>query len=177
MRRIEGIYISAIFFALLAVPAGTADAQHQDHHAKPQSGKGHHAGVNERGDKAMGFSHKTTTHHFILLRDGGVIAVSANDVKDGKSRDQIREHLSHIAKMFAEGNFSLPMFIHDQNPPGVAVMKEKRKAITYKYEESEAGARVRLTAADKEALAAIHEFLRFQINDHQTGDSLEITRN
>jgi hypothetical protein len=177
MRRFEWIYVSAIILALLVLPVRTAEGQHPDHHARPQAGKEHHGGVNERGDKAMGFSHKTTTHHFILLKEGGVIEVAANDARDGKSRDQIREHLAHIAVMFAEGNFSLPMFIHDQNPPGVDVMKEKKEAITYKYEESEAGARVRLTTADKKALAAIHEFLRFQIKDHQTGDSLEITRN
>src|ERR1044072_5883226 len=33
--------------------------QHQDH-------KDHHANVNERGDKAMGFAHEKTTHHFTL---------------------------------------------------------------------------------------------------------------
>jgi hypothetical protein len=29
---------------------------------------------------------------------------------------------------------------------------------------------------DAQALAAIHRFLRFQIQDHQTGDSLEVQR-
>src|SRR5215831_3644852 len=98
------------FAALHALPFG----QTQDHSS--------HAGVNERGDHAMGFNHLKTTHHFILLKTGGSIEVSANDGKDTASRDQIRQHLSHIAKLFAEGNFDTPMFIHATAPPGVETM-------------------------------------------------------
>jgi hypothetical protein len=142
--------------------------QHQDH-------KDHHAGVNERGDKAMGFSHEKTTHHFTLLKDGGAIEVSANEAGDSDSRELIRMHLTHIVRAFSEGDFNLPMFIHDQTPPGVEVMKARRAKITYKFEDREQGARVRISTADKQALAAIHDFLRFQISDHQTGDSLKIS--
>ena len=35
--------------------------------------------------------------------------------------------------------------------------------------------RVRITTKDSAALAAIHEFLRFQIEDHRTGDRTEIS--
>ena len=142
--------------------------QHQDH-------KDHHANVNERGDKAMGFAHEKTTHHFTLLKDGGAIEVLANAAQDTESREQIQMHLTHIAKAFTEGDFNLPMFIHDQTPPGVEVMKARRAKISYKYEEREHGARVRISTTDKQALAAIHDFLRFQISDHQTGDSSEIS--
>ena len=62
------------------------------------------------------------------------------------------------------------MFIHDRVPPGVPVMKAKRKAITYTYQETERGGRVRIKTTDPDALQAIHEFLRFQIEDHRTGD-------
>jgi hypothetical protein len=174
MKRFDRNSVSFILITLLAIPPLAATAQQPDHHAIRQQSKDHHTGVNERGDKAMGFSHETTTHHFVLLKNGGLIDVSANDAKDVTSRDQIRMHLSHIVVMFAEGNFSLPMFIHDQDPPGVEGMKESREAISYRYEESETGARVRMATTDKRALAAIHEFLRFQIKDHKTGDSVEI---
>jgi hypothetical protein len=75
-----------------------------------------HAAMMHRGEHAMGFSQEKTTHHF-LTREGGVIAVSANGAADGEGRDQIRMHLSHIAKMFASGDFDIPMFIHNTNPP------------------------------------------------------------
>ena len=36
------------------------------------------------------------------------------------------------------------------------------------------GARVRMSTRNPEALNAIYEFLRFQIKEHKTGDSLEV---
>src|SRR5258706_15964234 len=73
------------------------------------------AQMNERGDQGMGFSQAKTTHHFYLTRTGGSIQVEA-DPTDTVSRDQIRQHFRHIAIMFAEGNFEIPMFVHDQVP-------------------------------------------------------------
>jgi hypothetical protein len=130
--------------------------------------------MNERGDHVMGFDHTKTTHHFRLLADGGSIEVAANSPEDTESRDQIRMHLSHIAKMFADGDFKAPMLIHDQVPPGVPVMKKLRSDIQYKFEKTEQGARIRIATNNSEALRAIHDFLRFQITEHKTGDSLEV---
>lgn len=132
--------------------------------------------MNERGDHVMGFDHTKTTHHFRLLSDGGSIEVAANSLKDTESRDQIRMHLGHIAKMFAGGNFKAPMLIHDQLPPGVPVMQKLKSDIQYKFEETEQGARIRISTNSKEALQAIYDFLRFQIKEHKTGDSLEVGR-
>jgi hypothetical protein len=135
----------------------------------------HHAKVAERGDHVMGFDHEKTSHHFRLSPDGGSIEVSANDPADTASRDAIRGHLGHIASMFAEGNFDAPMLIHDRVPPGVPTMKRKKASIDWKFEETETGGRVRIASKDPEALSAIHEFLRFQIEDHETGDPTEIS--
>lgn len=132
-------------------------------------------GVVSRGDHAMGFSHQTTTHHFRLYQSGGAIEVSANDPKDLDSREQIRTHLSHVATMFSNGNFNVPMFIHDKTPPGAAVMTRLRSQIRYQLQETPQGARIDIVTRNKEALSAIHEFLRFQISDHKTGDSPDIS--
>jgi hypothetical protein len=131
----------------------------------------HASGVDARGDHAMGFSHEKSAHHFRLLSDGGAIEVVANEPDDRATRDEIRAHLSHIAQMFTEGDFQLPMFIHDKVPPGVTVMESKRAAISYTFEPTPTGGRVRIATADKDALGAIHQFLAFQIDDHRTGDS------
>jgi len=135
-----------------------------------------HEQVNERGDHTMGFSHIKTRHHFRLNEDGGVIEVTAIQGDDMASRDQIRRHLKHITEMFSEGNFSAPMIIHAQTPPGVETMKRSKAEIKYHYEEIERGAKVRITTANSEAVKAVHEFLRFQIQDHQTGDPIEIIK-
>jgi hypothetical protein len=132
------------------------------------------AAVNARGEKAMGFSQTETTHHFILEPDGGIIQVEANDAKDSQNREHVRQHLAHVARAFAEGDFGAPVLVHDRVPPGAPAMRRLKSEISYAYEETERGARVRITTKSAEALAAIHDFLRFQITDHQTGDSLEV---
>jgi len=155
-------------FTFLVSGVVCAVAQHQSH-------DGHLDGVNRRGDAAMGFSHAKTTHHFLLKPDGGVIQVEANAAGDAASRDQIRRHLNYIAKKFSEGDFAAPMFIHSQTPPGVPAMKRLKVEIKYEFEELERGGHVRISTSNSEAVKAIHDFLRFQIKDHQTGDSLEVT--
>jgi len=124
----------------------------------------------------MGFDHTRTTHHFLLSSSGGAIQVTANDPKDQESRDQIRMHLTHIAKMFSDGNFEIPMVVHAQTPPGIVVMKELKGDVSYKYVEIVDGGKVVISSDNPAAINAIHEFLSFQIKDHQTGDSLEVVR-
>jgi hypothetical protein len=131
--------------------------------------------MNQRGDHVMGFDHTKTTHHFKLLPNGGSIEVDANKVDDTESRDQIRKHLGHIAKMFAAGNFNAPMLIHDQTPPGVPVMQSLKDQIEYRFETTERGALVRISTSNPDALQAIYSFLRFQIKEHKTGDSLAVS--
>ena len=127
--------------------------------------------VDSRGDKAMGFEHTKTTHHFLLNRNGGVIRVEANDPNDESSRASVRMHLAHIAHAFSQGDFQIPMLVHDQTPPGAEAMKRMKDSIRYQYAEIANGGEVVISSRDPKALAAIHEFLRFQIREHRTGDS------
>ena len=134
----------------------------------------HHDAVDKRGDHVMGFSHEKATHHFRLYKDGGAIEVAANDAKDTESRDQIQMHLGHIAKVFADGDFNAPMLIHDRVPPGVPVMQRRKAEIKYEFQKTERGGTVHITTSNTEALNAVHEFLRFQIDDHRTGDVKDV---
>ncbi len=130
--------------------------------------------MDQQGDQVMGFSHEKTTHHFELNRDGGVIEVRANSATDVKSRDQIRAHFKHIARMFAAGNFQAPMLVHGHEVPGAATMTKLRADIRYNLRETPQGARIVIATSNQEAREAVHEFLRFQISDHKTGDSTAI---
>ena len=132
------------------------------------------AGVPERGDHVMGFDHEKTVHHFRLTRGGGVIEAEAKDPDDVESRDLVRTHFTHIAAKFAEGDFEAPMLIHEKRPPGVPVMKRRKAEIRYAFEPTGRGGRIVITTKSPEALSAIHAFLRFQIEDHRTGDSTRI---
>ena len=164
--------MNALLMLLLALtgdPAGcpmhakhTAGAQHDAH--------AHHEEVNQRGDAVMGFSHEKTKHTFRLTRDGGAVEVRATDAADAESVALIRAHLREIAKEFAAGNFTKPREIHDREPHGVPVMKELGAAIRYQYEDVERGGRVRIVTKNRRGIEAAHQFLRFQIDDHRTGD-------
>jgi hypothetical protein len=82
-------------------------------------------------------------------------------------------HLKHIARAFQAGDFNIPMFVHDQTPPGVPAMQNLKGAITYKYEDTDKGGRVVIWSKNADAVSAVQEFLRFQIKEHKTGDALE----
>jgi hypothetical protein len=163
---------TVLVLAAVLVPALAAPGQ--DHASCPMMSKAadHRAGVDHRHDAATGVSHEASVHHFLLAPDGGTIRLEATS-DAAADREQIRTHLRHVARSFAAGNFDLPMLIHDQVPPGVDVMKKQKGAIQYAFAETEKGGEVRITTSDAAALAAVHGFLRFQIDDHGTGDPKE----
>jgi hypothetical protein len=163
----------AILCALLVCSAAAA-AQAQDEHSSAQPDHSKHEEMNKRGDQGMGFDQDKITHHFLLRKDGGAIQVTANSAEDKASKEEIQMHLHHIANAFKSGDFDIPMFVHDQTPPGVAAMKRLKNQISYKYEAAENGGRVVISSANAEAVGAIHEFLKFQITEHKTGDALEV---
>jgi len=133
--------------------------------------------MDARGKAVMGFDQDKTTHHFRIYEDGGAIDVSVKDEKDTANRDAIRSHLPHITEMFGQGNFEAPMLVHDtKQVPGAADLARLKAQIKYSYVETPAGGRVDIVTTDQAALAAVHEFLRFQISDHKTGDGLTPTK-
>ena len=140
----------------------------------PSIQQGHH-GPDQRFAAVMGFDQAQTAHHFLLFADGGAIDVSANDRSDIKNRDAIRAHLPHIAMMFGNGDFNAPMLVHDSaNVPGTKVMAARKEAISYQYVETPTGGRVNIVSTDRQAIAAVHEFLKFQITEHKTGDPMTV---
>jgi hypothetical protein len=162
--------ILAPFAFVQTTPASESTCPMHAHHSKVDA---HHATVETHGDQAMGFPHDKTTHHFRLSEDGGAIEVTADNPKDTANIEAIRMHLAHIAQVFSQGDFSTPMFVHDSIPPGVTTMKLLKGNIHFAYKPIGSGGSVSLASEDAVARAAIHDFLRFQITDHGTGDPLE----
>jgi hypothetical protein len=189
MRSNRAIALTVLLI-LCAAATGIAQQKHESCplHKEHQSGKAeakpeahdhdkHLSEVNRRGDRAMGFSHEKTTHRFRLTAEGGMIEVRANDAADAESLDLIRRHLAAIADSFKAGDFEKPLETHGKIPPGVPIMTSMKAEIDYRYEELDRGGRVLISTKNQNALRAIHEFLRFQIEDHQTGDSVEVEKN
>jgi hypothetical protein len=53
-------------------------------------------------------------------------------------------------------------------------MKERREQMTFRFEETPRGGKVIIRMSDTRARDALHEFLRFQIREHRTGDPLNV---
>jgi hypothetical protein len=62
------------------------------------------------------------------------------------------------------------MLVHSTAVPGTAAMTKLKDQLHWALVETPRGARINITADNKPALDALHQFLRFQIEDHQTGD-------
>jgi hypothetical protein len=159
----------AVVVLFTSAAAGTGAGQ--EHAGCPMAAPAkHQADVDRRHDEVSGTAHDSVVHHFVLARDGGSIQLETADASDPEGRDHIRMHLRTVARAFALGDFTMPMLVHDQTPPGIAVMKERRDRIRYRFSATDKGGVVRISTRDAEALAAVHAFLRFQIQDHATGD-------
>ena len=152
-------------------------AEHTAAKANATATSPHHDAVDRRGDATMGFDHQKTRHTFTLTEGGGVIRVRVQDAADENSLGAIRKHLALLPESFGKGDFSMPTQIHGVLPPGAVDMARLRTAIRYTYAENPDGGEVRLSSADPEARRAIHAFLKFQIEDHRTGDSVAVKKN
>jgi hypothetical protein len=175
MKRISSV--SALLAAILVAHVGAVQhpsmppgMTHEEHLTQMQK----EAEMKKRGAVVMGFDQNTTTHHFRLTVTGGFIQVEVNDSADAGNRELIRRHLKTIAEEFASGNFGKPFATHDEMPPGVKTMQRNKAAISYQFESTESGGRVRISTKSADAAKAVHDFLRYQITEHATGDPLTV---
>jgi hypothetical protein len=180
LKSMEGLEMNIISaFTLLALLSGSVVGAQQKsgnegiHAACPMMHQSD-SDLNHRGEQGMGFSQTATNHHFLLKSDGGVIQVEVNDPSDADQLADVRMHLHHIAAAFQQGDFNIPMFVHDTTPPGEPEMKALHGQIHYLLEETKTGGRVVISSTNKDAVEAVHQFLIFQIQEHKTGDPLQV---
>jgi hypothetical protein len=131
------------------------------------------AELKERGALAMGFDQDKAVHHFLLQQSGGSIVVTSKDAGDATTVAQVRAHFREIADAFRSGAFDKPLATHGELPPGAAAMAANRTRIAYRYDERPGGAAIVIATTDTATLRAIHDFLRYQIVEHKTGDPLQ----
>ena len=169
-------FITSMAFVVVVPGVGYAqhsampkDMTHEEHLAQMKKD----ADLKARGARAMGFDQDKATHRFVLTSTGGMIEVEADKPIDLDVRDAIRAHLSTIAREFAAGSFDAPFATHAEMPPGVEELRRLRSRITYTFERTDRGGRVRIVSANPDAVRAVHTFLRYQIAEHRTGDPLD----
>ncbi len=152
--------LALVGLGIVATPTIRPDSHAQD---KPPSAE------------TAGFAQTTTDYHFYLYEDGGAIEVAMKNRKDVGSLARIRAELAQIAQKLAAGDLAMPGFIRGDAVPGTDGLKRLRDRISYAYEETRDGGRVRIRTRHARGLLAVHEFLRFQIRDHKTGDPEHVT--
>lgn len=162
--------IGAVALSFAQHPAMPAGMTHEAHLAQMEKDRE----LKERGAAAMGFDQDNTTHHFRLFEVGGGIEVVTNDPADATGREQIRTHLREIAADFSRGNFVKPFITHGEMPPGVTTIQTRKNTLSFTYEDRPDGGMVRIITTDAKTRQAVHEFLRYQIHEHATGDPVTI---
>ena len=102
---------------------------------------------------AQRFAPADGAQHFLLNAEGGVIQAEAGNPEDPMAPDEIRANLTQVAKT------------------GVPELQRLRADINYVFTPTAGGGELRIESRNAEALNAIHEYLRTEIRELQTGDS------
>ena len=122
--------------------------------------------MQQRGEHVMGVDQYSSAHVFEDLPDGGRVVLDRDDPSDTAGIARIRAHMRDIETAFRAGDFSKPFQVHSQKVPGTEVMAQRKAAITYAASDRPRGGEVRIRSTDPAAVAAIHEFLEFQRQQH-----------
>ena len=122
--------------------------------------------MQQRGEHVMGVDQYSSAHVFEDLADGGRVVLDRDDPSDTAAIARIRAHMHDIETAFRAGDFSKPFQVHAQKVPGTDVMAQRKAAITYEARDRPRGAEVRIRSTDPAAVAAIHQFLEFQRQQH-----------
>jgi len=122
--------------------------------------------MQQRGEHVMGVDQYTSAHVFEDLSDGGRVVLDRDDPADTAGIKAIRAHMRDIATAFRAGDFTKPFAVHAQAVPGTSIMTAHRDAISYEVLDRPRGGEVRIRSADPAVVAAIHEFLEFQRQQH-----------
>ena len=166
MPIISLVAISLLAVSILLVPAATA--------AEEQAPTPTHQEMMDRSSKLMGFDMAKVNQHFYLTKNGGVVEITAKDPGDTGTIAAIQKHLGSEAKAWEKGNFDLPTQEHGKAPDGVFWMKKLRNEITFQAVPGDDGAVLRILTVNPKAKESVYEFIRFQINEHNTGDPLKL---
>jgi hypothetical protein len=172
---ISGRVRTAVFLlipVLLAAPLRSQSVRHDSasmHPGNRASDRGSDsafAALQRRGKLAMGVDQYASTHHFTRSSDGGRIVLETRS-GDSAGISRIRHHMREIAHAFATGDFSTPMFVHMRTVPGTVKMAQLRSAITYTPQDLPRGGALQIVTHDPIAIAAVHQFIAFQQQDHR----------
>ncbi len=164
MKRILRLELTVFVVALVV----TAGAIAQTEMASVQTPR---AETLSRNSQLLGFDLTKTNQHFYLYKNGGAIDISAKNIDDVGSIAAVRRYLEKQEKLFAKGDLELQKQVYSmQVPQSLLTMRKLKDEISFSYTPTDEGGALRMFTINKDARQAIHDYLKSQIVDNQTGD-------
>lgn len=167
MKRILRLELTVFVVALVV----TAGAIAQTEMASVQTPR---AEALSRNSQLLGFDLTKTNQHFYLYKNGGAIDISAKNVDDVGSIAAVRRYLEKQEKLFAKGDVELQKQVYTQLPQSLLTMRKLKDEISFSYTATDEGGALRMFTINKDARQAIHDYLKSQIVDNQTGDPTNV---
>lgn len=122
--------------------------------------------VARSGASVMPFDLDRTTHRFKPTADGLLEEVVSDAPTDTEQVRLIREHLTHEAQRFRQGDYADPADIHGTAMPGLKELAAGAARIEISYADRSDGAAVRFRTADPALVDALHQWGAAQVSDH-----------
>jgi hypothetical protein len=154
--------LSAIFCVLIWVSLATAQAL-----TPPTAPE-----LNSRFSKALGTSVDKVAQHYYLVKNGGVIELTAKDPNDTATIKAIQKYLDAQKDLFEKGKNESEAEVHGKVPDGSPALKKLRNDITFYSGKTDDGGVLRMFTTNEQARQAVYDFMKFEIGEHQTGDAL-----
>ena len=130
--------------------------------------------INGRFSKSLGTDANRIFQHYYLVKNGGVIEFTAKDPADNASIAAVQKYLLAQKDLFEKGKNEGDSEVHGKVADGTLVLKKLRNEITFFTVKNEDGAVLRMFSVNEQARQAIQDFIKFQINEHKTGDPLVV---
>ncbi len=128
--------------------------------------------LNSRFSKALGVDANKIVQHYYLVKNGGVIEFAAKDSSDNAAISAVQKYFETQKDLFEKGRNDADADVHGKIPDGMLILKKLRNEITFFAVKNEDGGALRMFSTNDQARQAIQDFLKFQINEHKTGDPL-----
>ena len=159
---------SIILVLILGTVAAQTDHGTMNHSQHDQSHTTEEADFAERERAVMPFDLGATLHVFEDTATGGVQRVVANDAGDSENIALIRSHLKEEAKMFAQGQFSDPSYLHGEAMPGLADLEAagEQGLLEVSYSNLDDGGQITYSSEDPTVVIALHLWFQAQVVDH-----------
>lgn len=150
---LAGFFLIAVLAGAQAAPAANPEQE-----------------VESRFSRAMGVPVEKVTVHFYLVKNGGVVELSAKNPTDTTTAAALQKYLQNQKDLWEKGKETAVTDVHLRAPEAASTMRRLRNDITFFMAKTDSGGVLRMFSINEQARAAIQDYLRFEITEHKTGD-------